>query len=72
MDVKNNNKAVLDEWLESKLYEVSDTSYKKIRSSIGSRREDTLNDQERFIKNLVLSYKRSFGEWPTILQGEFK
>lgn len=66
-----NNKMVINEWLENKIYEITATSFKKIKSSIGARRVDRLNEQEKFVRNLILAYKRYFGEWPIILQEEF-
>jgi len=62
---------VLDNWLRDKIYQLTDTSYKKIKSAIGSRRIDLLSQQENFLREMILIYRRTYGEWPTALKGDF-
>lgn len=62
---------VLDNWLGDKIDQLTDTSYKKIKSAIGSRRIDLLSRQENFLREMILIYRRNYGEWPTVLKGDF-
>lgn len=64
------NRIVIDEWLENKVYEISALSFSKIKTSIRGQNFRYLQEDEKFIRNMVVAYKRIYGEWPIAFRAD--
>lgn len=64
------NRIVIDEWLENKVYEISASSFSKIKTSIRGQNFRYLQEDEKFIRNMVVAYKRVYGEWPIVFRAD--
>ena len=61
-------KAVIDDWLERKAYEIPYESFIKIRYSLVQEEPKGLTQRELFIRSLARYYKKNFGKWPVIFR----
>ena len=64
-----NNKVAIDNWLEIKMYQLPYSIYERIKASL-TVTDPTylthLTEQEKFIRNLALVYKKNFRTWPVV------
>jgi hypothetical protein len=58
------NKEAIDNWLEMKVYQLPYATFAKIKAALYVTDISHLTEQEKFIRNLVVVYKKRFRVLP--------